>query len=539
MRIYRPTMPSGLLCIIVAAYLLFVTNQSFWQRARIYFDDHPSKIIILGAILLLWYIAGITVFSVRYLLKPLLIFLVLVAAGAGYYTDTFGIIIDRHVIESTFSTTMTESSHLLTTRMITHIILYGLLPSLLIIWVKVSHRPFFKKLAYNTALIVVCLLVSIGLLFSDFSSFAAMYRAERSMMMEKLMPVAPLKSTIQYAADQFQEKNAVLQPLGRDAKSLLPADPSRKKRLLVIVVGETARAKSFSLDGYQRETNPELKKRDIIYFPHTTSCGTETSVSVPCMFSIYPRKSYSGYKGKNTENLMDVVAHAGIKAVWWENNTGSKGVADRIEEKAFQESNNPTYCTSKGECRDQILVDALKEKISAINQDTVLVLHTLGSHGPAYYLRYPADSAVFKPDCRTSEFSDCENAEIVNAYDNSIVYTDRILSEIIDTLSNQSNRLDTSMLYMSDHGESLGENGLYLHAMPYAIAPDEQTDIPFIAWFSQGFAKAGELSTQCVADNREKSYSHDNLFHTVLGLMDIKTSVYDKKLDVFAACRNQ
>src|SRR5690606_5835407 len=144
--------------------------------------------------------------------------------------------------------------------------------------------------------------------------------------------------------------------------------------------------------------------------------------------------------------------------------------------------------------------------------NATIVLHMTGSHGPSYYRRYPAEFAKFKPECRTSEFSDCTTDEIVNAYDNSILYTDHILSEIINVLKGSDDRFAPAMIYMSDHGESLGEDGLYLHAAPYFIAPDVQTHIPFIAWFSPDYANATKLATACVRQDATDASSHANLF---------------------------
>lgn len=162
----------------------------------------------------------------------------------------------------------------------------------------------------------------------------------------------------------------------------------------------------------------------------------------------------------------------------------------------------------------------------------------LGSHGPVYYRRYPTDMALFSPDCNTSNFAECSLEQIVNAYDNTIVYTDKILAELIDVLISKQNQFASTMIYMSDHDESLGEKGLYLHGMPYFIAPREQTHIPFISWFSPEFLKQNNLSKVCLKNITTTAASHDNLFHLILGVMDIKTKVYDKSLDLFSACRS-
>ena len=344
----------------------------------------------------------------------------------------------------------------------------------------------------------------------------------------------PLATAVQFAAGQSADRNVVAGPLGTDARVSDGPVTGRKPRLMVVVAGETARAANFSLGGYGRETNPELKTKDIFYFGNTTSCGTATAVSLPCMFSVYTRADYSHRRGLETENLLDVLAHAGIAVEWWDNNTGSKKIAARARERSLVEGGNPRDC-SGGECRDQVLLDALDAWIGSVKADTVLVLHQIGSHGPSYWLRYPEAFRRFRPDCRSAEFSDCTREEIVNAYDNTIAYTDHILAGVIDRLQKAEGSLDVSMLYMSDHGESLGEFGLYLHGAPYVIAPGEQTHVPFVLWLGKD-AKAA-YSGACLDAETAKPQSHDTLFHTVLGMMRVETRVRDPALDLLSACR--
>ena len=526
MRFPRPSIASGTLCVLTAIYLLAFTNTSFWHRLITYFSDHPQKLVVAAVAILLIHIAVLMAFSAKYVIKPVRLFAVWVAAGGSYFTDTFGTIIDRNVVEATFTTTKAESGHLVTAGFLLHMLLYAVIPSLLIIWVRVKHRPLLQKLMVNTVSIIACLAVAIALIGSDYGSFSSMYREHRSDIMERLMPGTPIKSTVQYIAHDLYDRQIVMQPLGLDATQSLPP-AAGKKLLTVIVVGETARAKNFSLYGYPRETNPELKQRDIVTFTNTTSCGTDTSVSVPCMFSPFPRQEYSSSKFHGSANLMDLLNHAGVQVSWYENNTGSKGVSDRIPTVDLQNSNNAQYCEG-GECLDQILVDQLRDHLKDVSGNATIVLHMTGSHGPSYYRRYPPEFAKFKPECRTSEFSDCTTDEIVNAYDNSIFYTDHILSEIINVLKASEDRFAPAMIYMSDHGESLGEDGLYLHAAPY---------LPFVAWFSPDYANATKLDTACVKQDAAAPASHDNLFHTVIGMMGVKTSAYDPALDRFASCR--
>jgi lipid A ethanolaminephosphotransferase len=303
----------------------------------------------------------------------------------------------------------------------------------------------------------------------------------------------------------------------------------------VIVVGEAARASEFSLNGYARDTNPELSKLDIVNYRNVTSCGTETAVSVPCMFSKFTREDYSDSKAKRSENLLDVLKHAGFDLLWKDNNSSSRGVAVRIGEQNVQDLKVPGLCHDT-ECYDEILLYQLQDYIDKLANDGVIVLHMKGSHGPAYYLRSPEKFKKFLPECRTNQLQDCPRQELINAYDNTIVYSDYVLSQVIKLLQQNNQRFDTAMLYMADHGESTGEKGIYLHAAPYMIAPDEQTHIGALQWFSPSFLQRMKLDKSCLLRKADEPLSQDNLFHSVLGLLDVKTSAYDTSLDMFASC---
>ncbi len=185
------------------------------------------------------------------------------------------------------------------------------------------------------------------------------------------------------------------------------------------------------------------------------------------------------------------------------------------------------------------MLNDLQSYLNKLNGDAVIVLHQKGSHGPAYYLRYPNSFEKFKPVCTTSELQQCSQEEIVNAYDNTILYTDYVLAKVIDFLQNNSNKFDTGMLYVSDHGESLGENNLYLHGSPYAIAPKNQTHIPMLVWLSEGFRQRSQIDWQCLQQHKNDVYSHYHIFHSVLGLLEVETQVYHQGLDLFHSCKKQ
>ncbi|QFY60506.1 phosphoethanolamine transferase [Rhizobium grahamii] len=533
-RSLRPRIGSVTLSVLTALYILIVANHTFWTRAFDYMSTKPMAFAAFVVGITAITIAAMTTFSVKYLIKPALIFFIMVSVLAAWFTDQFGVIIDKEMIRNAAVTTQAESAHLITQAFLLHILIKGVLPSLFILWVRVVHKPFLRKFVWNMAVIIPCLAIFVGAALSFSQTFAAVGRMHKDVMLT-LNPFLPISSATRYAFASEEDRNIVRRPLGTDAHQRT-ASANGKPRVTIIVTGETARAQNFSLGGYARETNPEMKARGVIYFSNATSCGTATAVSLPCMYSVYPRKEYTHRKGLETDNLTDILGHAKVNVEWWDNDTGSYGVANRIPYRFLPDSADPRYCTD-GECLDTILLDKLDEWLADVKTDSVLVLHQLGSHGPAYYRRYPDDFRRFTPDCRTGEFGSCKPEEIVNAYDNTILYTDHVVAKVIDTLKEHGSSVSASMLYVSDHGESLGENGLYLHGAPYIIAPAEQTRVPIVAWFAPDFSAASGIDTACMAARAAEPASHDNFFHSVLGLMDIATSIYDPKLDLFAPCR--
>lgn len=532
--IHRPEIGSVALSAIVASYLLLATNNSFWIHAQSYFATSKASLLVFGAALYLALFSILIPMSIKYLVKPALIFFILISASASYFADTFGVIIDRDMIGNAVVTTSVEARHLLTGSLAQHLVVYALIPSLIVAWVKVRHRRFLPKFAVNLLFVTLSLFAAGGLIYSNFATFAYVLR-EHTDLMKRFNPTGPLIAAARYGLSTYRERNLVVQPLGADAHQGGRIAQAGKPVVVVVVAGETARAMNFSLDGYGRETNPELKALGVVNYSKTTSCGTATAVSLPCMFSVYRRDEYSDWKARSTENLVNVLTHAGVSVTWWDNNTGSKGIADLISFASMTKQKDSPLC-SKGECLDEIFLEELDRKLGATTGNSVIVLHQLGSHGPSYYRRYPEAFRRFTPDCRTPALMRCTSAEIVNAYDNTILYTDHVLASVAKLLEKHQDRVAGAMIYMSDHGESLGENGIYLHGAPYAIAPREQTHVPFISWFSKPYQAAMGVDTNCLARDGGQPRSHDNLFHTVLGMMDVETKVYNRALDAFASC---
>ncbi len=306
-----------------------------------------------------------------------------------------------------------------------------------------------------------------------------------------------------------------------------------KKRFVVFLVGETSRAMNYSLNGYDRKTNPYLEKDGVISFKNTRSCATYTAKSVPCIFS--PKGQAKFKESDNDENVMDLLRKAGVYTKWYENDDGCKGVCKRIETINVQ-ARKHKLCND-GECKDEILIQDLKNEVEKFekgkNKNAIIVMHMIGSHGPLYHLRYAKEFAKFKPECTNSNPAECSKEELANAYDNTILYQDFVIHKIIELLknmnkNNKKNNKNTeiTLMFVSDHGESLGENGAFLHAFPYGIAPKEQTNVPFVFWTNNEKLK----KTLFLKQNQQTS--HDNIFHTLLGLFDINSIAKNDSLDL-------
>ncbi|OJF89633.1 sulfatase [Rhizobium sp. 58] len=532
----RPEIGSICIIICVALFLIFLTNRTFWSKIHSYLADYPAAIVALYVGMAALFVAALTIFSVKYIIKPFLILMIFAAAIGSWFADQFGVVIDSDMVRNAVQTTPAEAQHLLTPGLVLHMLLFAFVPIAFLLWVRIKHRPIIEKTTRNLGVIAVCLIVFAGVFFSYSKAYTTAIRQHKDIV-KSLNPVTAIAGSAKFLMQTGAETSIVVNPLGRDAKIQVAADGATKPRVTIIVAGETARAQNFSLGSYTRATNPELAKQDIVYFPHTTSCGTATATSIPCMFSIFTRSTYSHRKGLENETLLDVLAHAGADVAWWDNNTGSKGVADRVQYIDLVKTQDGRFC-AMGECQDGIFFDRLDAWLDNVKKDSVLVLHTMGSHGPTYYQRYPGEFRRFTPDCQTAELANCKDEEIVNAYDNTILYTDHVLSTVIEKLKARSGKLETAMVYMSDHGESLGENGLYLHGTPYMLAPEFQTHVPFLVWLDPAFSRSMGLDRACLTGTASEERSHDNLFHSVISMMNIKTDIYDPKLDIFATCRN-
>lgn len=477
-------------------------------------------------------------FTFRYLLKPFFILLIMTASLVSYAMLKYGIIFDVGMVQNILETNSGEASSYLNASVVLWFLLTAVLPVLGLLWIKVEYpTPWYKGLGLRLGSIALSLLFLVGVAALYYQDYASVGRNNHSIVKE-IVPSNYVRGLYRYARDILFATPVPYEPIGTDARVVAKSD---KPTLMFLVVGETARSQNYSLNGYQKETNGfTMKEPDLVSFRDVRSCGTATAVSVPCMFSNLTRREYDETLAKSRDGLLDVLQHAGVSVLWKENDGGCKGVCNHVPTLEIEPKTFPEYCEGDS-CYDEVLLQGLDQQIAGMKgkQGSKLVaFHLMGSHGPTYYRRYPAADRVFLPDCPRSDIENCSNEELVNTYDNTIRYTDKVLSQLIDKLKTLESQYNVGLVYLSDHGESLGAMGLYLHGTPYKFAPDDQTRVPLLTWFSPQLQRDRQLDQDCLRQEAgSKRFSHDNLFHSMLGIMDVQTQAYDGKLDLFKPCR--
>ena len=475
--------------------------------------------------------------STRRSVKPVLALLTLVAAVGLHFMQAYGAVLDPSMLRNAMRSELAETRELLSWRLALDLLLYAALPIALLACARIEPRPWRRALVSRGLLLAAALATFIGALMWQFQPLAALMRNHKEVRY-LVTPVNVLWSVGSVLAADARGAARPRQPIGLDAAPGPRWAASTKPRLMVIVIGETVRAANWGLNGYARQTTPRLAQLPVINFPDTTACGTSTEVSLPCMFAPVGRRNYDEATIRGSESLLHVLARAGAAVQWRDNQSGCKGVCEGLPAEMVTSANAPGLCQGD-RCWDEGLLRGLDERLQRAHGTQVLVLHMLGNHGPSYFRRYPPAFERFTPTCRNDDLGRCSAEEIINAYDNAVLYTDHVLASLIATLQANAATVDTAMLYVSDHGESLGEKGLFLHGVPNAIAPREQTQVPMAMWWSAGFGETAKLDRPCMLRRAAEPASHDHLFHTVLGLLDAKTALYEAQLDLSSACRRE
>jgi len=532
-RSWRPELTVEALAFIGSVYFALTANGRFWATA---WGVGGHQVYLVAALLVL--LLGLHGLVLGLLLarawaRQLLGVLVLGTALATYYMGAYGVYLDGDMLRNVAHTDWAESRELLTPGLVVHVVLFGILPCAALQRIRLKARPFLRAAAVRIVfLIAMWSLVMVGaaMSFKDLSSLLRNHHEVRYLV----TPSNYVYGRARMAVSNAHGAEPPLLPIAEDAHRAVPA-AGRRPRLVVLVVGETVRAENWGLNGYRRNTTPELAASNAINFPHMSACGTSTEVSLPCMFSPFGREDYDESRIRTHQSFLHVLERVGVDVEWHDNQSGCKGVCRGLPLDMIGPSSDPALCNGL-RCYDEVLLHALPSASARGERDRIIVLHMLGNHGPSYFQRYPPAFERFRPACRNSELGRCTQAEIVNAYDNAVLYTDHVLAGVIAHLSALEN-YDTAMIYLSDHGESLGERGVYLHGIPYSIAPRQQVGVPMVMWFSDGYAAQAGLDVGCLRSKAGQAASHDSLFPTVLGLFDVETASRRREHDLVEPCR--
>jgi lipid A ethanolaminephosphotransferase len=528
----------GVLLLASLFFALFC-NSLFLSGMLSGYDMAQPGSWLLGASLLVVLVAVhfvlLGLVATRWTTKPLLALLLVATAFAVHFMTRYKVYLDTAMLRNVLATDVREARDLMTWSLIPQLLLFAGIPLWVLSRLRLQQRTLGRALLVRTGTLALALVVAGGAVFANFQDLASLMRNNRELRF-LVTPANYLYSLSQVARSQAKEADKVREPVGTDAVQGASWSGRQKPVVMVMVLGETARAANWGLSGYARQTTPELAaEAGIVNFADVTSCGTDTETSLPCIFSPWGRRDYQETRIRSSESVLDVVARAGFRVVWVDNQSGCKGVCNGVESLRPDPAKSPALCAG-GECQDGALVDTLQQLVSETPGNLLIVLHQMGNHGPAYFKRYPDEFKQFTPACEDPDLPKCTGESIVNAYDNAIRYTDHVVASLVRALREHSGH-DSALLYVSDHGESLGEKGLFLHGVPYKIAPDVQTKVPMVMWFSAGFPASFALDDGCIGKVAATPLSHDNIFHTLLGLLDVKTSVYAREMDFSAKCR--
>ncbi|MFV0576684.1 MAG: phosphoethanolamine transferase [Vibrio sp.] len=533
---YRPKIKVTTFILLISCFYGFVLNYPLVHTLFKLSETVPEKWFPYTGPFLLSFAAIIifSLFAIPKIIKPFFILLTLTSAVAMYAVQEFRVLFDASMIENVVETNASEALFYLNVRMVLYFVAFGVLPSVLIVWVKLDYQStVFKEIFSRIALVLIAVIGISLIATTSYKNYASIGRNNK--YMNKMIVPAHVYYAYRYVQKNYFNQQLAYTSLGDDAH--LEATENKKPTLVILVLGETARSMNFSDNGYEHDTQPYTKNLGMISFQNVSSCGTYTALSVPCMFSNFNRTQYSKPKANAQDNAIDIISKAGVETLWIDNDGGDKGVAHNTRLVKINAQKNSSALCNGETCLDEVMLEPADKFIQQDNKNKLLVLHTIGSHGPTYFQRFPANLAKFAPWCNSKDLQECTDKEITNVYDNTLVYTDYLLSKLVAELKHYSEQYNVALMYISDHGESLGENGLYLHGTPYTIAPKEQKTVPWLVWIPAQYANQKHIDMKCLAkEAHHNNYSHDNFFHSLIGFYGVKTQAKQDIMDIFSIC---
>ena len=449
----------------------------------------------------------------RRLTKALLMLVALSNSAAVYFIVTYQVILDRTMIGNILNTDSSEAGELFHYKLALYVLVLGVLP-ICLLWRSQIQKQRRRHLLGHGLLIIA---VSLGYLYSASNTWLWIDKHAKPLG-GMILPWGYMANSLRFvmAANEREQVQLTLADL---------VEQETGPRLVVLVIGETARAQNFALYGYERQTNPKLATTDVLAMNNPVACTTYTTASIKCMLAHQKPEQLDAIY----EYLPSYLNRHDVDVIWRTNNWGEPPiiVTDYQKVPELREQCQGDNCHL-----DDAMLAGLKERITSSTKDKILVvLHQKGSHGPSYNKRYGKAQTVFTPVCESVNLSECNPSTLINAYDNSIVHTDQFLYQTI-TMLQELDEMPSAFIYMSDHGESLGEHGLYLHGTPYSLAPEEQKRVPMLVWMSPEFKAQKGLQGQDI--NWRQEHTHSLIFHSVIGAMGFTEGAYDEQQDIFS-----
>ena len=497
-------------CIVSIGTLLLYNIPFFNYVADNSNESAGGRLLLLASLVVVmlslhFMLTYLTLFLLKKVGRVLLAILSVINAVAVYFVFTYHVIIDATAIENVFNTRYSEASGFFSWSLWLFILAAGVLPAVFCLLQPVVMGKAKKMAAYCGASLAVILAVLA--LNVHQTLWISQHDTELGGLLQPWSYLVNTCRVISFSHDEQAEE--IKLPDGRIADS--------EKAVVVLVIGESARKANFQLYGYRRDTNPLLSRQEGLKVYQATSCATYTTAGSKAIL-----------EPKNTDELYELLPNyafrTGADVSWRTSNWGEPPI--HIEEYLTDSELSLRY-PDEDHHYDGILFHGLRERIVSSDKNKVLiVLHTSTSHGPQYADKYPKEFEVYKPVAKNVEEGEKNVAMLVNAYDNTIRYTDYLLSNLIDTLRSMDD-WHSAMIFISDHGESLGENKVFMHGLPMKIAPRVQYEIPFLVWTSKDFRRY-KPDSQLPAV-LEQHY----VFHSVLNLLSIQSPAYDEAFDVF------